>query len=153
YTDDAVGHEACGRTSAVRPPMEKRALGQSAIAVSMVGLGCNSLGGRVDPETSRAVVHRALDLGITFFDTANTYGNRYGAVGGSERCLGQALGDRRKDVVLATKFGCQSQKHESIPAEGASRREIMAAVEASLERLETDWIDLYQMHHPDPHTP
>jgi len=133
--------------------MKTRALGRSGIAVSAVGLGCNSLGGRIDREASRQVVHRALDLGITFFDTANTYGNRYGAVGGSERCLGELLGERRKEVVLATKFGCQSHKHESIPLEGASPSEIMAAVHASLKRLNTDWIDLYQLHHPDPHTP
>lgn len=133
--------------------MKTRTLGRSGIEVSAVGLGCNSLGGRIDREASRQVVHRALDLGITLFDTANSYGNRYGAVGGSERCLGEALGDRRKQVVLATKFGCQSHKHESIPVEGASRGEIMAAAHASLKRLGTDWIDLYQLHHPDPRTP
>ncbi len=133
--------------------METRTLGKSGIEVSAVGLGCNSLGGRIDLDASRRVVHAALDLGITFFDTANTYGNRYGTPGGSELALGKLLGSRRKNVVLATKFGSQSQKHASIPVEGASRAAIMSAVHLSLQRLQTDWIDLYQLHYPDPHTP
>lgn len=133
--------------------MNTRGLGKSGVEVSALGLGCNSLGGRIDAEASRKVVHAALDLGITFFDTANSYGNRYGSIGGSESCLGQLLGSRRKDILLATKFGCQSQKHRSIPREGASRTEIISAVHASLQRLRTDWIDLYQLHHPDPYTP
>ena len=133
--------------------MKTRPLGKSGVQVSAVGLGCNAFGGRIDLEASRAVVHKALDLGVTLFDTANSYGNRYGTSGGSEICLGKILGGRRKDVMLATKWGTQSAKHPSIPVEGASRGEIMSAVEGSLKRLQTDWIDLYQLHHPDPKTP
>lgn len=133
--------------------MQTRTLGNSRVQVSTVGLGCNSLGGRIDFEASRKVVYKALDEGITLFDTANSYGNRYGTAGGSEICLGKLLGARRKDIVLTTKFGTQSNKHPSIPVEGSSRQAIMAAVEASLTRLQTDWIDLYQQHHPDPKTP
>src|SRR5213078_1928012 len=111
--------------------MEQRQLGASGLDVSVIGLGCSNFGGRTDVETARRVVHRALDLGITFFDTADVYGNR----GGSETCLGQALGVRRKDVVLATKFG-RPMDDGSIG--GASRGYTMAAVEASLRRLRTD---------------
>jgi len=85
--------------------LKKRPLGKSGVQVSAVGLGCNALGGRIDLEASREVIHKALDAGITLFDTAANYGHRYGVPGGSERCLGQFLGDRRKDIVLATKFG------------------------------------------------
>lgn len=127
--------------------MEQRNLGASGLQVSVVGLGCNNFGGRIDLEASRRVVHKALDLGITLFDTADIYGER----GGSETCLGQILGDRRKDIVLATKFGMPMDAAETL--KGASRRYIMAAVEASLRRLRTDWIDLYQLHRPDPQTP
>ncbi|HYH42334.1 MAG TPA: aldo/keto reductase [Burkholderiales bacterium] len=133
--------------------MNTRPLGKSGVQVSAVGLGCNAFGGRIDLEASRAVVHKALDLGVTLFDTANSYGNRYGTTGGSEIALGKILGARRKDIVLATKWGTQSGKHPSIPVEGASRAEIIAALDASLKRLNTDWIDLYQLHHPDPKTP
>ena len=97
-------------------------------------------------------MHKALDLGITLFDTADIYGDDGGARGASEELLGQILGARRKDIVLATKFGLPMDP----PAErlkGASRRYIMSAVEASLKRLSTDWIDLYQVHRPDPLTP
>jgi aryl-alcohol dehydrogenase-like predicted oxidoreductase len=127
--------------------MEIRNLGTSGLRVSAVGLGCNNLGGRIDLEASRAVVHKALDLGITLFDTADTYGNR----GGSEDCLGQVLGERRKDIVLATKFGLPMDDAKILG--GASRRYIMTAAEASLRRLRTDWIDLYQLHRPDALTP
>ena len=116
--------------------------------MSAVGLGCNNFGGRIDLEATRRVVHKALDLGITFFDEADTYGDPRG---GSESCLGQILGDRRKDLVLATKFA--RPMDGSGRFEGASRRYIMAEVEASLKRLRTDWIDLYQQHQPDPLTP
>jgi aryl-alcohol dehydrogenase-like predicted oxidoreductase len=92
-------------------------------------------------------VHKALDLGITLFDTADFYGER----GGSETILGQVLGDRRKDIVLATKFGMPMDDAGSL--KGASRRYMLSAVEASLRRLKTDWIDLYQLHTPDPLTP
>jgi aryl-alcohol dehydrogenase-like predicted oxidoreductase len=127
--------------------MESRALGKSGLKVSVVGLGCNNFGGRIDLEASRKVVHKALDLGITLFDTADVYGNK----GGSETILGQLLGDRRKDIVLATKF-CMPMDDAGV-LQGASRRYIITAVEASLKRLKTDYIDLYQVHRPDPKTP
>jgi aryl-alcohol dehydrogenase-like predicted oxidoreductase len=92
-------------------------------------------------------VHKALDLGVNCFDTADTYGRK----GGSEECLGQILGSRRREVVLATKFGLPMTA--DAPARNASRGYIMQAVEASLRRLRTDWIDLYQLHFPDPATP
>jgi aryl-alcohol dehydrogenase-like predicted oxidoreductase len=127
--------------------MEQRNLGKSGLLVSAVGLGCNNFGGRIDLEASRKVVHKALDLGITLLDTADYYGN----LGGSETILGQVLGDRRKDVVLGTKFGFAMDAADTL--KGASRRYILSAVEASLRRLQTDWIDLYQLHVPDPLTP
>ena len=126
--------------------MEQRILGRSGLKVSEVGLGCNNFG-VLDVEASRKVVHRALDQGITLFDTADVYGNR----GGSETQLGEILGARRKDIVLATKFGMPMDDTGSMS--GASRRYIMTAVEASLKRLKTDWIDLYQVHRPDAATP
>ena len=127
--------------------MEYRNLGSSGLRVSLVGLGCNNFGMRLDLEQTRAVVDRAFDLGITFFDTADMYGGR----GGSETQLGKILGHRRKDIVLASKFGmAMSDDGTKI---GASRRYIMSAVEDSLRRLKTDWIDLYQLHQPDPLTP
>jgi aryl-alcohol dehydrogenase-like predicted oxidoreductase len=127
--------------------VKQRRLGSSGLQVSVVGLGCNNFGAWIDLEASRKVVHKALDLGITLLDTADTYGNR----GGSEEMLGQILGDRRKDVVLATKFAMPMNDAETL--KGASRRYIMRAVEDSLRRLRTDWIDLYQQHRPDPLTP
>jgi aryl-alcohol dehydrogenase-like predicted oxidoreductase len=127
--------------------MEERNLGKSGLRVSLVGLGCNNFGGRIDLEATRKVVHKAFDCGITLFDTADTYGER----GGSETCLGQILGDRRKDIVLATKFGMPMDDPGRM--KGGSRRYIMSAVEASLKRLNTDWIDLYQLHQYDPLTP
>ncbi|MDE3154180.1 MAG: aldo/keto reductase [Acidobacteriota bacterium] len=127
--------------------MNHRLLGPSGLKVSIVGLGCNNFGGRLDLDATRQVVHKALDLGITLFDTADMYGNR----GGSEECLGQILGDRRKDVVLATKFGWEMSEDGRL--RGGSRRYVMRAVEDSLRRLRTDWIDLYQLHKFDPETP
>lgn len=127
--------------------MQTRQLGRSGMQVSVVGLGCNNFGGRLDLERSRAVVHRALDAGITLFDTADVYGNR----GGSEEILGAVLSGRRDQVVLATKFGIPMSDDGG--RQGASRRYILRAVEASLKRLRTDYIDLYQLHRPDPHTP
>jgi aryl-alcohol dehydrogenase-like predicted oxidoreductase len=127
--------------------VKQRNLGKSGLLVSVVGLGCNNFAMRIDLEASRKVVHKALDLGITLLDTADIYGNR----GGSEEMLGQILGDRRKDVVLATKFAMPMDEAETL--KGASRRYIMRAVEDSLRRLRTDWIDLYQQHRPDPLTP
>lgn len=126
--------------------MKKRRLGKSSLEVSVVGLGCNNFG-ILDVETSRKVVDRAIASGITLFDTADIYGNR----GGSEEQLGQILGTRRKDVVLATKFG-MAMDDETDKAR-VSRGYIVGAVEASLTRLRTDWIDLYQLHTPDPKTP
>ena len=127
--------------------MEQRKLGQSDLKVSAVGLGCNNFGGRTDFESTRAVVHRALDLGVTLFDTADIYGNK----GKSEEFLGEILAARRKDIVLATKFGMPMS--DSARPRDASRTYIMRAVEASLKRLRTDWIDLYQVHRPDPKIP
>jgi aryl-alcohol dehydrogenase-like predicted oxidoreductase len=127
--------------------MEIRNLGQSGLRVSTIGLGCNNFGGRLDQEGTRKVIHKAIDLGITLFDTSDTYGNQ----GGSESQMGQVLGDRRKDIVLATKFG--NPMDDTGEKQGGARRYIMTAVEDSLRRLKTDWIDLYQIHSFDPRTP
>lgn len=127
--------------------MQLRNLGRSGLRVSAVGLGCNNFGMRIDLAATKAVVHRALDAGITLFDTADIYGNR----GGSETMLGEVLGARRKDIVLASKFGMEMD--DAGVKVGGSRRYIMQAVEDSLKRLKTDWIDLYQYHRPDPLTP
>jgi aryl-alcohol dehydrogenase-like predicted oxidoreductase len=124
-----------------------RTLGKSGLEVSSVGLGCNNFGMRIDLEASRKVIHKALDAGITLFDTADIYGN----MGGSETILGQVLGERRKDIILATKFSGPMAAGKN--RKEASRRYIMMAIEASLKRLKTDWIDLYQLHFPDPLTP
>ena len=127
--------------------MEIRNLGKSGLRVSAIGLGCNNFGGRIDLEQTRVVIHKAFDLGITLFDTADVYGER----GGSETCMGQVLGDKRKNIVLATKF-CMAMSDDGT-RQGASRRYIMAAIEDSLRRLKTDYIDLYQLHNIDPLTP
>src|SRR6202453_4804065 len=127
--------------------MQIRNLGGSGPRVSGVGLGCNHFGQRCDLETSRKVIHRAIDLGITLFDTADIYAG----MGGSETVLGQVLGDKRKDIVLATKYSKPMSTDGT--KQGASRRYIMSAVEASLTRLKTDYIDLYQQHDYDPLTP
>jgi len=127
--------------------MQIRNLGGSGLRVSAVGLGCNNFGQRTDLETSRKVIHKAIDLGVTLFDTADIYAG----MGGSETVLGEVLGDRRKDIVLATKFSKPMASDGS--KQGASRRYIMSAVEASLRRLKTDYIDLYQQHDYDPLTP
>jgi aryl-alcohol dehydrogenase-like predicted oxidoreductase len=127
--------------------MEIRNLGNSGLRVSAVGIGCNNFGQRLDVEGTRKVIHKAIDLGITLFDTADVYGNR----GGSETAIGQVLGDRRKDIVLATKFGMQMD--DAGVKKGAARRYIVRAVEDSLKRLQTDHIDLYQQHNYDPLTP
>ncbi|HTT81547.1 MAG TPA: aldo/keto reductase [Stellaceae bacterium] len=127
--------------------MEQRNLGRSGLIVSVVGLGCNNFGARIDINETRAVVHQALDLGVTFFDTSDTYGED----GASEEYLGRALGARRKDIVLASKFARPMDPAGRL--QGASRRYIMSAVEASLRRLNTDYLDLYQQHIADPRTP
>ena len=131
--------------------MELRNLGRSGLRVSLVGLGCNNFGGRIDMAATRATVDKAIESGITLFDTADTYGNRGGNKGDSERALGDVLGERRKQIVLATKFCMPMDEAKGL--RGASRRYIMSAIEASLKRLRTDWIDLYQLHRPDPDTP
>ena len=128
--------------------MEQRNLGKSGLQVSLVGLGCNNFAGRIDFDATKAVVHKALDLGITLFDNADTYGD---PKGGAEDFLGRILGDRRKDIVLATKFG--RPMDASGKQEGASRRYIVEACEASLQRLRTDYIDLYWQHIEDKRTP
>ena len=128
--------------------MRYRALGSSGLTVSVVGLGCNAFGSRIDEQQTRAVVDAAIDRGITLFDTADTYG-----LGASEELLGKALGPRRDDVVVATKFGMDMQGHNGPEWEArSSRRYVRRAVEASLRRLGTDHIDLYQVHRPDPST-
>ena len=127
--------------------MEQRNLGRSGLIVSPVGLGCNNFGGRSDSAATRAVVHKALDLGITFFDTSDTYGER----GASEEYLGRALAGRRDEIVLASKFARPMDPEGRL--QGASRRYIISAVEASLKRLNTDRIDLYLQHIADPRTP
>ena len=127
--------------------MEIRNLGRSGLRVSAIGLGCNNFGGRIDLAASRSVVDAAIEAGITLFDTADVYGER----GGSETVLGELLGARRKDIVLASKFAMPMNEAETL--KGASRRYIMRAIDASLMRLKTDWIDLYQQHRPDPFTP
>lgn len=127
--------------------MELRNLGTSGLRVSLVGLGCNNFGMRLDAGQTATVVHAALDAGITLFDTADMYGGR----GKSEEFLGKALGARRKEIVLASKFG-MAMDDVGVKI-GASRRYVMQAVEDSLKRLGTDWIDLYQLHQLDPRTP
>ncbi|MFC5999139.1 aldo/keto reductase [Quadrisphaera sp. GCM10027208] len=131
--------------------MTYRQLGDSGLTVSTVGLGCNNFGGRIDAERTQEVVDAAVDAGITLFDTADTYG---GTPGASEELLGRALGRRRADVVVATKFGMDmGDTYGAAPQARGSRRYVRRAVEASLRRLGTDWIDLYQLHRPDPLTP
>jgi len=127
--------------------VEYRHLGRSGLLVSAVGLGCNNFGRRADLTTSTAVVHQALEHGVNFFDTADIYGPG----GVSEEYLGKALATRRDDVLIATKFG--GLMGDETFKRGASRRYIMSAVEASLTRLGTGYIDLYQIHLPDPGTP
>jgi aryl-alcohol dehydrogenase-like predicted oxidoreductase len=125
--------------------MDLRRVGASGLKVSEIGLGCNNFGMRIDQHQTNAVVEAALEAGIDFFDTADVYGGSK-----SEEMLGKALGKRRQDVIIATKFampmGGPRQK-------GGSRGYVMSAVDASLKRLGTDWIDLYQMHAPDAETP
>jgi aryl-alcohol dehydrogenase-like predicted oxidoreductase len=131
--------------------MTYRRLGDSGLVVSVVGIGCNNFGRKLDADGTREVVDAALDAGINLFDTADIYGTPHGS---SEHLLGAALKGRRDEVVLATKFGMDMEglNGRDFGARG-SRRYIVRAVEASLRRLETDHIDLYQMHQPDPATP
>jgi len=131
--------------------MSYRRLGTSGLVVSVVGIGCNNFGRKLDADGTREVVDAALDAGITLFDTADIYGTPHGT---SEQLLGAALKGRRDEVVLATKFGMDMAglNGNDFGARG-SRRYVVRAVEASLRRLETDYIDLYQLHEPDPATP
>lgn len=129
--------------------MRFRQLGNSGLTVSIVGLGANNFGGRIDAARSGEVISAALDVGINLIDTSDSYGQ-----GASEEIIGEAMGKRRDEVVIATKFG-SDMKGTNGPDWGAraSRRYMMKAVEASLRRLKTDWIDLYQLHFPDGVTP
>ena len=131
--------------------MRYRALGNSGLIVSVVGLGCNNFGRRLDVAATRAVVDAAIEAGVTLLDTADTYGGR----GRSEEILGEVRAGRRDQVVLATKFGAQGADMGYGLAAGAKggRAYIRRAVEHSLRRLNTDYIDLYQIHTPDPVTP
>jgi len=126
--------------------MEARTVGSSTLEVSIIGLGCNNFGIRSDEATSLAVIGAALDAGITHFDTAHNYG-----YGRSESILGRALHNSRDDVVIATKFGGEAEQDPEF--QGASRRSIVRSCEDSLRRLQTDRIDLYYLHLPDPATP
>ena len=126
--------------------MQYRKLGSSDIKVSVLGMGCNNFGGRVDVETTRRVIHHAIDAGINHFDTADIYGGQ----GASEDHMGQVLGPRRKDIVLATKFGIP---FSDTMKGGGSHAYVMKAIEGSLKRLRTDYIDIYYLHKPDPSVP
>lgn len=127
----------------------QRTLGTSDITVSTVGVGCNAFGTRIDADQTKAIVDAAFEHGVTFFDTADVYGT-----GASEQFLGEALKGRRDEVVLATKFGMDMQ---GVNGDDGGRRGsaayVRTAVEASLQRLDVDHIDLYQYHTPDPSTP
>ena len=125
--------------------MNTRNIGRSGLRVSAIGLGCNNFGHTVEAATSRDIIHRALDLGITLFDTAPIYGAEWGA---SERILGEALGSRRRDVAIVTKFGLT-------PGGGpdTSRSAVIDGIEQSLRRLGTDYVDLFLLHWPDESTP
>ena len=127
--------------------MNYRKLGMSGLNVSEVGLGCNNFGMLMNQQETNNVVSCAIDTGITLFDTADVYGNK----GKSEIFLGKALQKKRDKIVLATKFGLPMSNN--INDKGGSRRYIINAVEQSLKRLKTDYIDLYQIHRPDIETP
>lgn len=127
--------------------MEYRKLGNSDLEVSEVSLGANNFGWRVDEQTSISIISCALDLGINFIDTADWYGQR----GRSEEFVGKGVKNKRSQVIIATKFG--QPMGDSPNERGGSRHHIMQAVDASLRRLNTDYIDLYQIHIPDPTTP
>jgi aryl-alcohol dehydrogenase-like predicted oxidoreductase len=127
--------------------MEYRNLGKSGLQVSLVGLGCNNFGGRLDADQTRDVIEKCIDVGITFFDTADAYGGR----GKSEEFMGPVLKPHRRNIVLATKAA--AAMGEGPYWSGASRKYIFEAVDDSLRRLQTDYIDLFQVHFPDPKTP
>jgi aryl-alcohol dehydrogenase-like predicted oxidoreductase len=126
--------------------VKQRQIDNTGLQVSEIGLGCNNFGyvKNLDVEATGKIVDKAIECGITLFDTSDSYGH-------SEEFLGELLGERRKEIILATKFG--SQLDTEGKKKGASRSYTLSAVEASLSRLKTDWIDLYQLHRPDPDTP
>ena len=127
--------------------MQYRKLGNSGLDISTVGIGTNNFGRRMDLNATQKVIHKAIDLGINFFDTSNTYGNQL-----SEEYIGKTITkDIRRNIIIATKFGMDMG---GIPNNiGASRKHILEQVDDSLKRLNSDYIDLYQIHVPDPHTP
>jgi aryl-alcohol dehydrogenase-like predicted oxidoreductase len=151
-----TGHRVANRADHRRKvvamaDMRYRRLGNSGLVVSVVGLGCNNFGRKVDDAATKIVVDTALEHGINLFDTADIYGDPQGS---SESALGQALRGRRDDVVIATKFGMDMHGLNGIDHDArGSRRYVTRAVEASLRRLDTDYIDLYQLHRPDAATP
>jgi aryl-alcohol dehydrogenase-like predicted oxidoreductase len=126
--------------------VKHRTIGKSDLHASVIGLGCNNFGfvADMDVEASRKVIDKAIESGVNFFDTSDSYGT-------SENILGEVLGERRKRIILATKFGAKLNALGE--KSGASRGYILAEAEESLRRLRTDWIDLYQIHYPDPKTP
>ena len=125
-------------------PVEHRSIG--VLEVGVVGLGCNNFGGRIDADQTQAVVDAAIDAGIDYFDTAESYGS-----GASEELLGRALGSRRDDVLIATKWGHTSSLADD--ERGGDPAQIRRRLEASLARLDTDYVDHFQLHRPDPKTP
>ena len=127
--------------------MQYRKLGNSGLDISTVGIGTNNFGRRMDLNATQKVIHKAIDLGINFFDTSNTYGNQL-----SEEYIGKTITkDIRRNIIIATKFGMDMG---GIPNNiGESRKHILEQVDDSLKRLNSDYIDLYQIHVPDPHTP
>jgi aryl-alcohol dehydrogenase-like predicted oxidoreductase len=137
-------------TTSPATPLPSRRLGDSELEVSLVGLGCNNFGGRLDLDRSAAVLEAALGAGITLFDTADVYGGP----GGSERLIGEALAGQREEYAIATKFGMEMHGAEGVPeVPRGSREYIRWAVEGSLKRLRVERIDLYQYHRPDGRTP
>ncbi|WP_439135244.1 aldo/keto reductase [Pseudomaricurvus sp.] len=126
--------------------MHTRNIGKSGLKVSSIGLGCNNFGLTIDAKLSTQMIHKALDSGVTLFDTAPVYGSEWGA---SERILGEALGNRRQDAVVVTKFGMTP----ALTVRDTSRRAILKDIEDSLTRLKTDYIDVYMLHWPDASTP
>ncbi|MDP6435960.1 MAG: aldo/keto reductase [Gammaproteobacteria bacterium] len=130
--------------------MKTKQLGNSDLEVSVVGVGCMMFGSMCDQETTTAIINTALEEGVNFFDTANIYGAPPGT---SEQFVGKGLGDRRKDIILTTKFGAQSGGRGGSTEGGGSRDYIMDCIEQSLKNLGTDYVDLYQYHFPDTDTP
>ena len=124
--------------------MQYRTLGNSDLKLSVLGLGCNNFGGRADVPTTKRVIDHCLDVGVNHFDTADIYGGD----GKSEDFMGQVIGDKRKKMIIATKFGLPMTA-----GSGGSRKYVTSAIEASLKRLRTDYIDLYYLHKPDLKTP